>query len=282
MRERDPADLLNLYYLGAVEALKSAWDVTVARSYFSGTRAMRRAVGRNRKVLEEDPDFVDAYQVPGVYDYGVATLPRALRMLAFLFGVRGDKERGLDWLTRTAYEGERSRWGALWTLAVFMQREDRLDDALAAVRMLRGQFPKNPDYALEEVGIHLRHGDTAEAREEVLPFIERRDTGFGNYHLTPGGLPELRLGESWLFEEQWEEAEAAFSRGLEASPPPDIRVMLHFRRGKARDGLGQQQRARFDCNRVRQIGGDKVVEGWAKDLRKRPWPAGAPEGSRPH
>ncbi len=116
----------------------------------------------------------------------------------------------------------------------------------------------------------------------MLAFIERRDAGFGNYHLTPGGLPELRLGESWLFEERWEEAEAAFSRGLESSPPSDIRLMLHFRRGNARDGLGQRQRALFDYNRVRQIGGDKVLEGWAKDLRKTPWPAGAPEGSRPH
>ena len=171
---------------------------------------------------------------------------------------------------------------ALVTVAVFMQREDRLDDALAAVRTLREQFPKNPDYALEEIGIHLHHGENAEAREELLPFIERRDAGFGNYHLTPGGLPELRLGESWLFEEKWEEAEAAFSRGLESSPPHDIRVMLHFRRGNARDGMGQRQRALFDYNRVRQLGEDKVVEGWAKDLRKRPWPANAPEGSRPH
>ena len=112
----------------------------------------------------------------------------------------------------------------------------------------------------------------------MLAFIERRDAGFGNYHLTPGGLPELRLGESWLFEERWEEAEAAFSRGLESSPPSDIRLMLHFRRGNARDGLGQRQRALFDYNRVRQIGGDKVLEGWAKDLRKTPWPAGAPRG----
>ena len=167
VRGRDPADLLNLYYLGAVKGMKSAWDVTVARSYFSGTRAMRRAVGHHRNVLEADPEFTDACQVPGVYDYGIATLPRALRMLAFLFGVRGDKERGLDWLARTAREGERSRWGGLWTYAVFMQREDRLDDALAAIRTLRGQFPKNPDYALEEV------------RDPPAPRRERRSTRRG-------------------------------------------------------------------------------------------------------
>lgn len=279
---RDPDNTLALYFLGTTESLKAAWEMTVVRSYFGGTRALRRAVGHHRTVVEIDPDYVDAYQVLGVYEYGIATLPRALRFLARLFGMQGEKERGIGWLSRSAHEGARSRWGALWSLQLFMQREDRLEEALDAIRTLREEFPSNPDFTLEEAGIHLRHGETAEAREELLAFIERRDAGFGNFHLSPGGLAELRLGESWLFEEQWEEAEAAFSTGLQSSPPPDVRVMLHFRRGNARDGQGERQRALFDYQRVRQLGGDKVAENWAKALRKRPWPEGAPEGSRPH
>ena len=279
---RDPDNILALYYLGVTQSVKAAWEMTILRSYFGGSRAMRGAVKNHRRVREIDPDYADVYQVLGVYDYGIATLPRALRFLARLFGLRGEKERGIEWVARTAHEGNRSRWGALWALQLFMQREDRLDEALDAVRTLREKFPKNPDFALEEAGIHLHHGETAEAREELLSFIERRDAGFGNFNLAPGGLPELRLGETWLFEENWEEAEAAFSQGLQSLPPPDVRVMLHFRRGNARDGLGQRQPALFDYKRVRQLGGDKVVENWAKALRKRPWPAGAPEGARPH
>ena len=34
-----------------------------------------------------------------------------------------------------------------------MQREEREDEALAAVRRLQRQFPKNPDFALDEVSI---------------------------------------------------------------------------------------------------------------------------------
>lgn len=279
--EEDPADLDVLYYLGATEALQSGWEIVIERSYLAGARLIRRAVGRHRTVLEADPEFADAYVVPGAWDYGVATLPRALRALAFLFGVRGDRDRGLDWVTRTSREGLRARWGALWTLAVLRQREKQFDEALAAVRTLGRQFPKNPDYALEEIAVLVSAREFAAAREAAETFLERREEAFGNYHLAAAGLPELRLGEAFLFDGQWEEAADAFTRGLAAEPVSELRALLHFRRGNAHDGLGQRRAALGDYLRVQQADADEVLEDWAETLRRTPWPDGAPVGATP-
>lgn len=279
--EEDPADLDVLYYLGATEALQSGWEIVIERSYLAGARLIRRAVGRHRAVLEADPEFADAYVVPGAWDYGVATLPRALRALAFLFGVRGDRDRGLDWVTRTSREGLRARWGALWTLAVLRQREKQFDEALAAVRTLGRQFPKNPDYALEEIAVLVSARGFAAAREAAETFLERREEAFGNYHLAAAGLPELRLGEAFLFDGQWEEAADAFTRGLAAEPVSELRALLHFRRGNAHDGLGQRRAALGDYLRVQQADADEVLEDWAEALRRTPWPDGAPVGATP-
>ena len=279
--EEDPADLDVLYYLGATEALQSGWEIVIKRSYLAGARLIRRAVGRHRAVLEADPGFADAYVVPGAWDYGVATLPRALRALAFLFGVRGDRDRGLEWVTRTSREGQRARWGALWTLAVLRQREKQFDEALAAVRTLARQFPKNPDYALEEIAVLVSGREFAAARETAQVFLERRDEGFGNYHLAAAGLPELRLGEAFLFDGQWEEAASAFTMGLAAEPVSELRALLHFRRGNAHDGLGRRRAALGDYLRVQQADADEVLEDWAETLRRTPWPDGAPVGATP-
>ena len=97
---RDPDNILALYYLGVTQSVKAAWEMTILRSYFGGSRAMRGAVKNHRRVREIDPDYADVYQVLGVYDYGIATLPRALRFLARLFGLRGEKERGIEWVAR--------------------------------------------------------------------------------------------------------------------------------------------------------------------------------------
>ena len=279
--ESDPGDLEVRYYRGATEALQSGWKIVVERSYLGGARLIRRAVGRHRDLLEADPGFADAYAVPGAWDYGVATLPRAFRVLAFLFGVRGNLDRGLDWVGKTAREGRRAKWGALWTLAVLLQREKRFDEALAAIRTLRRRFPRNADYPLEEAAVLVSLKDYAAARDAAEAFLRRRDAGFGNYHLAAAGLPELRLGESLLFAEEWEAAEEALTAGLAAEPVSELRALLHFRRGNARDGGGLRRAALGDYLRVEQSDADPVLAEWAAALRREPWPTGAPAGAAP-
>ena len=279
--ERDPDDVEALYYLGATEALESGWAMIVDRAWFRAARTIRRGAGRHRRVQELDPGFRDAYAVPGAYDYGIATLPLPLRMLVFLFGMRGDREGGLRGIEITADEGRRARWGGLWTYALLMQREEREDEALAAVRRLQRQFPKNPDFALDEVSILTARREFGKARELAEAVLERREAGYGNYRLALPGLVEARLGEALLFAERWEEAEAVLTRGLEAGPNPEVGAILHFRRGNARDGAGKRGTALTDYGRVIQADADKVLGDWAKELRRAPWPDAAPDGSHP-
>ena len=279
--DRDPDDVEALYYLGAAEALESGWAVIVDRAWFRAARTIRRGVRRHRRVQELDPGFRDAYAVPGAYVYGIATLARPLRMLAFVFGMRGDREGGLEGVQITANEGRRARWGGLWTYALLMQREEQEDEALAATRRLNRQFPRNPDFVLDEVSILMAQGDFDAARELAEVVLERREAGFGNYHLALPGLAEARLGEALLFAERWEEAEAVLTRGLEAEPNPEVRAILHFRRGNARDGAGKRPEALYDYGDVIRTDADDILSDWATDLRRAPWPGAAPDGSHP-
>lgn len=279
--ERDPDHPEALYHLGAGEALDAGWAVVVDRAWFRATRLIRRAVGRHRRLQELDPGFADATLVPGTYVYSIARLPRALRMIAFLFGMRGDLEGGLGGIRRTADEGRRAKWGSLWTYELLMQREGREEEALAAVRRLKRQFPKNPDFALDEITVLTALGDFEAARELGEEAIERRDAGFGNYHLMLPGLAEAGLGEALLFAGRWAEAEAVLSRGLAAEPSPEVRAQLLFRRANARDGAGRRPDALRDYGEVLLTDADKVISGWATALRQAPWPGAAPAGSFP-
>jgi len=279
--ERDADHREALYHLGAGEALEAGWAVIIDRAWFRATRLIRRAVGRHRRLQELDPGFRDAYVIPGTYVYSIARLPRALRMIAFLFGMRGDLEGGLGDIATTANEGRRARWGSLWTYELLMQREGRDDEALAAIRRLKRQFPKNPDFALDEITVLTALGDLEAARELGERALEQRDAGFGNYHLMLPGLAEAGLGEALLFAERWAEAEAVLSRGLGAGPSPEVRANLLFRRANARDGAGRRPDALRDYGEVLLTGADEVISDWATALRQAPWPDAAPAGSHP-
>ena len=279
--ERDEDDREALYHLGAAEALEAGWAVIVDRAWFRATRLIRRAVGRHRRLQELDPGFRDAYVVPGTYVYSIARLPRALRMIAFLFGMRGDLEGGLRDIRLTADEGRRARWGSLWTYELLMQREGREDEALEAVRRLRRRFPKNPDFALDEITVLTALGEFEAAVELGEAVLERREAGFGNYQLMLPGLAEAGLGEALLFGGRWADAEAVLSRGLEADPSPEVRASLLLRRANARDGAGRRPEALYDYGEVIRIDADDVLKDWANALRQAPWPDAAPAGSHP-
>ena len=279
--ERDPDHPEGLYHLGAGEGLEAGWAVIVDRAWFRATRLIRRAVGRHRRLQELDPGFRDAYVIPGTYVYSIARLPRALRMIAFLFGMRGDLEGGLREIRLTANEGRRARWGSLWTYELLMQREGREDEALEAVRRLRRRFPKNPDFALDEITVLTALGEFEAAVALGEEAVERRDAGFGNYHLMLPGLAEAGLGEALLFAERWEEAEAVLSGGLETGPSPEVRANLLLRRANARDGAGRRPEALRDYGEVIRIDADDILKDWANALRQAPWPDAAPEGSHP-
>ena len=279
--ERDPDHREALYHLGAGEGLEAGWAVIVDRAWFRATRLIRRAVARHRRLQELDPGFRDAYVIPGTYVYSIARLPRALRMIAFVFGMRGDLEGGLEGIRVTADEGRRARWGALWTYELLMQREGREDEALAAVRRLRRQFPKNPDFALDEISVLTALGEFEAAVRLGEAVLERRDAGFGNYHLMLPGLAEAGLGEALLFAERWAEAEAVLSRGLAAGASPEVRASLLLRRANARDGAGRRPEALRDYGEVIRIDADDILKDWANALRQAPWPDAAPPGSHP-
>ena len=162
-----------------------------------------------------------------------------------------------------------------------MQREGREDEALAAVRRLKRRFPKNPDFALDEISVLTARREFGRARELAEVVLERRDSGYGNYRLALPGLVEAQLGEALVFEERWEEAEAVLTRGLEAGPNDEIRSILYLRRGNARDGAGRRPEALYDDGEVIRTDADDVLRDWATELRQAPWPEAAPAGSHP-
>src|SRR2546421_154312 len=93
----DQADALTTFrQLGAAVGLRASYAASVEGSLASAFRSAREAYDEHERVLELDPKRRDAGLIVGTYRYVVSTLAFPLRWMAYVVGLGGGKEKGLE------------------------------------------------------------------------------------------------------------------------------------------------------------------------------------------
>lgn len=154
----NPRDAQANYDLGAAVGLNASYIATVEGRLLGGFNAARRAFDLHEKVMELDPSRRDAGLIVGTYRYVVSTLSLPIRMMAYVVGFGGGRERGIQMLEETAASGKENRADALTALVLVYNREKRYDDALRVLRELRALHPRNRLVLLEAGSTAVRAG----------------------------------------------------------------------------------------------------------------------------
>lgn len=162
-----PRDPVARYNLGAVLGIEASYVATVEGRMLAGFKAARRAYDEHENVLELNPSFKDAGLVVGTYRYIVSTLSLPLRMMAYVAGFGGGRERGIRLLEETAAAGGETRTDAMFGLVLMYNRERRYSDALRILQELRRLYPRNRLVVLEAGSTALRGGE-AERADDLL------------------------------------------------------------------------------------------------------------------
>jgi len=175
-----PGDAQAHYDLGAAVGLQASYVATVEGKMLAGFRAARRAYDEHEKALDLDPSMKDAALVVGTYRYVVSTFSLPMRMVAYVAGFGGGRERGMEMLRETAEldrdakpargsspaaieRGDDARADALFALILVYNRERRYDDALQVLAELQRLFPRNRLLWLEAGSTALRAGRARQA-----------------------------------------------------------------------------------------------------------------------
>src|SRR4029077_10590008 len=127
----------------AAVGLRASYTATVDGSVTGAFRAAREAYDEHEEVMSLDPRRKDAGLIVGTYRYIVATLALPLRMMAYVAGFGGNREKGLRLIEEAAaYQGE-NQTDARFALLLLYNRERRYADAMAQLTALRERFPRN-------------------------------------------------------------------------------------------------------------------------------------------
>jgi tetratricopeptide (TPR) repeat protein len=252
----NPKDPQAHYDLGAALGLEASYTATVEGKLLAGFRAARRCYDEHEKVLALDPSRKDAGLVVGTYRYVVSTLSLPVRMLAYVAGFGGGKDRGIQMLretaeydldtgTRRATSGARAETGndvradALFALILVYNRERRYDDALQALDRLRRLFPRNRLIWLESGSTALRAGRGQLADELLTQGLAALATDQRPRMPGEEALWHYKRGAARALLGRTEDATADLKFALAADPQPWVH-------GRARVELGRLALKRGD------------------------------------
>src|SRR5580700_4245458 len=217
----NPDNVDALYARGVTRAQFALYTALVERAWFS---ALRNAVGARRdheRVLEIDPQYVDAKLVVGAHNYVTGSLPWSVKAAVALLGLSGSKEKGLEYLRQVAHgSGETSVDGKV-VLALFLRREHRYDEASALMRELSARYSRNYLFPLEEANLLRAGGHIQKAADAYRAVWQNGRAGkYGTLHYE---VSALSLGDVLRAQKDFSEAAGAYELVSQvAEPDPEM------------------------------------------------------------
>jgi tetratricopeptide (TPR) repeat protein len=181
----NPQNSLALYGLCINYGLRATYDVMIDKSWFAAFRHGSEAKTYCARVRDLDPEFADCYLVLGLYEYAGGALPWSTRWLAAMGGVRGSKEKGIEYVQRAATAGVHNRGSAQILLAMLYRRERRPVEAARILEQLAKKYPRNYLVVLELASAYREAGQSARASAVFRVALRKVNDRVPNFHLMP-------------------------------------------------------------------------------------------------
>ena len=231
-----------LYARGVTRAQFAVYTALVERAWFS---ALRNAVGArhdHERVLELNPNYLDAKLVVGTHNYVMGSLPWSVKVAVALVGLSGSKEKGLQYLREVANgSGENTVDGKV-VLSLFLRRERHFDEARGIMHDLAARYPGDYLFSLEEANLLRASGRTQEAAAAYRRVWQNGQAGkYGTLHYE---MAMWGLGELLRSQKDYAGAAAAYELVNQASDPdPETRQKADLAAGEMYDLLQKRDLA---------------------------------------
>jgi tetratricopeptide (TPR) repeat protein len=269
--DKNPRDVDALYARGWAKSLRSAYMAMVERSFSPAFHIALQAHSDEAKVLEIDPDYVDAKLVVGTYQYVIGALPWGFKLLFGFAGITGSKTKGMEMLHDDFARGPMTSVEAGTVIALFLRRESQYREGITVVRTLQSKYPHDFLFCLEEANLRKDAGEGMAAVTAYQSLLNdaARPGYFPSAHLE---LAYFGLGEALRGQRHYSEAaqayeQAAWTQGSGA----ELKRRSLVAAGKSRDLGGDRAHAIKDYQSAIDNGSDTTQGDIARKLLKSPY-----------
>ncbi len=204
------------FYLGSAYSLLSRALFLNDRSIYDGYTAARKGRNKLEDVIEEDPNFNDAYLGLAVLEYFSATrLSKWQKVIAWFLFMSGDKEKSLDYFKRVEEKGDLCKEEAKFILALMYQYfEPDAEKAATYIKDFIEQYPQN---AMMN-NIYRQTELQQVISEKGIAFLEANIESFREEYNIDNANTLNRLGYNFLTNNENEHALAIFQLNIKLFP----------------------------------------------------------------
>jgi len=260
------------FRVGAIVGVQASYGATVEGKILASFRAARRAYDAHEKVLELDPARKDAGLIVGTYRYLVSALSLPVRLMAYVAGFGGGRERGLTMIEEAAAYPGTTQTDAKFALLLLYNRERRFDAAIKVVDELQKQYPRNRLLWYEGGTTLLRAGRHQEADAMLSEGIRRRDADRRERMYGEDALWHYKRGVARARLGRVDEARGDFQVTLQREARDWVHGRTHGELGRIAAQTGNREQARTEYRLAIQLaerGNDPTGKAEAEALLRQ-------------
>ena len=268
---KNPNDVDALFARAWVRALRCAYVAMVERAFSTGFRLATKAKDDAARALQLDPDYADAKLITGVYEYVVGALPWPFKLMIGFAGITGSKSTGLAMLEDAGKRGVITSIESRTVIALFLRREARYREAIQEVRDLKGQYPHDFLFCLEEANLRRDAGEGMTAVNSYRQLLA--DAAKPGYFASSKlELAYFGFGDALRGQRHYDEAAKAFeqaagTRGIGS----ELKIRSLLDAGECHDLNGQRAQATRDYQTAIDAGPNTSRAGEARKYLHTPY-----------
>ncbi|HKO13604.1 MAG TPA: tetratricopeptide repeat protein [Acidobacteriaceae bacterium] len=266
--KRNDKDINALFARGWARSLEAVYSGMAQRAFGGGLRQAMAARGDCDRVLQLDPNYVDAKLIVGTYEYVVGALPLPFKILIGIVGIHGSKSQGMALLRDTAARGVVTRVEARTAMMLFLRREGKYAEAASIARSMAEEYPHDYLFRLEEANLEKDGGQGMVAVDsyEQLIQLAKRPRYYPEAHLE---LAYFGLGEALRGQKKYAQAIEAYREGaFQPKTSTELKRRCLLKAGETYDLMGQHHDAVQEYSQVIDAGSDTVQGDLARKYMK--------------
>jgi tetratricopeptide repeat protein len=260
------------YFLGAAHGVLAAFALTIDHDKREAFRQGKKAYQYHLGIVQEQPDYYDAYVTLALYEYVVANLPWQIKWIAQIAGYKGTEERAFKYLRIAATKSQFVSVNARSTLVVLCVREKLYDEALENAQYLHRRYPHNFLLHLNVARILTEMNRPDQAAAEYLQIVAQAEARTPNYQKMPLGMFRYNVGKALMNMNRLESAQRLFTAAiLDPTTAERERALSHLGLAQVLDLRGNRQQAIVNYEQVLTATNFEDSHSTAQSYLKKPY-----------